>query len=148
MSGPRNTGRVVSEAQFRRWWLDTSITVAQIGERLGIGQQAVTHRAQIRKLPPRPKSGAKPACDEAKFRRLYAAGISHVEMAEFFDCDIKTVLNTRKRLGISNRPRGKRCKVKLADILRECLAAAAREEQAALRLAEMVDAPSKVWRAA
>jgi hypothetical protein len=137
MSG--NRGKCISEAEFRRLWSDLTITVAEIGERLGIGQQAVTYRAQTRRLPSRPKRGSKLACDDGMFRRLYAAGIPHNEIAQFFGCDLKTVLNTRKRLGLQQRPHGKRCTVRMDDLLRQVLQASARETQAAMWDSEMVD---------
>lgn len=140
---PRNTGRTVTLAEFRRMWEDLSISVAQIGQRLGISQQGVTQRAKSRGLPPRPKRGAKPACDPAKLRRLYDADLSMKDIAAGLGCDRKTVHNYCVRLNLARRGSGRRPKATIADFravhLREAMAASARETEAALRLSEMVD---------
>lgn len=140
---PRNTGKTISEADFRRLWTDLSISATEIGRRLGISQQAVTYRAQSRGLPARPKRGAKPVCDADHLGMLYAAGLSMLDMAEVMGCDRKTVHNYCVRLGLPRRGSGHRPKITLADYralqLRAALAASASETAAAMRDAEMVD---------
>lgn len=139
------SGKRISDAEFRRLWADLSITVAEIGERLGIGQTAVSSRARTRKLPPRPaRNGVTPVCNPAVLTRLWLADVPILEIAGALGCDEKTVRNTRRRLGLPERGPGKRkTAVSLSDYralqLRNALAARAREEQAALRNAEMVD---------
>lgn len=138
-------GKRISEAEFRRLWDDLSITVAEIGERLGIGQTAVSSRARTRKLPPRPaRNGTAPVCDPDVLTRLWLADVPILEIAAALGCDEKTVRNTRRRLGLSERGPGKRkTAVSLADFralqLRIAMAASARETQAAMWDSEMVD---------
>lgn len=139
-----NRGRKVSEAEFRRLWGDLSLSEAQIGQMLGISQTAVSSRAMTRGLPRRPASGgAIVITDNTLFRRLLLAGLRYADIAERMGCNEKTVRNHRKRLGLPGRGEGKRATMTLADFdalqLRNALAARAREEQAALRNAEMVD---------
>ena len=141
---PRPTGKRVSEAEFRRMWEDLSMSVAEIGERLGICQTAVSSRAATRGLPARPKRGGKPVLDPDALRRLWLARVGISDIAEALGCDAKTVRNTRKRLGLPARNPGRwKETVALddyrADQLRRAMAASAREEQAALVLSEMVD---------
>lgn len=140
----RNTGKTISEAEFRRLWDDPSITVAQIGERLGIRQTAVSSRAKTRNFPPRPARGTKPICDVAQLTRMWLAGVAIPGIAEALGCNEKTVRNTRVRLGLPERSPGRwKASIGLADFravqLRDALAARAREEQAAMINAEMVD---------
>lgn len=140
---PRNTGRIVSEAEFRRMWGDLTITVAQIGERLGISQQAVTARAIGRGLPQRPKRGGEPACDPVALTRLYVAGVRKVEIARVFGCSRRTIHNYLVRLSLPRRCDKSSPTISLADYaadrLRDRLAISAKAEMAALRNAEMVD---------
>jgi hypothetical protein len=138
---PRPTGKTVSEAEFRRLWGDLSLSVAQIGERLGICQQAVTSRAQRRGLPSRQaRGGAKAMIPREAFFAAWQAGVSVAAMAEMFDCDIKTIRNTRHRMGLPKRPKGGKGTNPALSIaeyraaqLREAMAASARVEQAAMR---------------
>lgn len=141
---PRNTGKRISEAEFRRMWEDLSISATEIGRRLGITQQAVTHRAQKRGLPRRPKRGGKPACDPRDVQRMYLAGVRLQDIAEALSCDRKTVSNYVTRLGLTKRGGGRHnVALSLDDFralqLRDRMAETARREQAALCLAEMVD---------
>ena len=133
---PRPTGKTVTEAAFRRMWNDPSLSVAEIGERLGICQQAVTQRAKVRGLPARKKRGGQPVVDEARFRKLYAAGVAMTEIARLMGFDRKTAHNTVVRLKLPRRGSGKPKQwLTLADYraaqLREAMAASARAEQAA-----------------
>lgn len=52
-------GKSITEAEFRRLWLDNSITRAEIAKRLGIGEAAARSRAIRRGLPARPGFHAK-----------------------------------------------------------------------------------------
>ncbi len=149
---PRPTGKLVSEAGFRRMWFDSSLTLAEIGRELGIKQQAVSMRAATRGLPRRPARGAKPACDPELLAKLWLAHVAIDEISASLGCDPKTVRNTRKRLGLPERGPGRRARmITMADYragqLRTALAQSAREEQAALRNAEMVDGDPRRWAA-
>lgn len=140
----RSTGKTISEAEFRRLWSDLSITVDDIGKRLGISQQAVTHRARTRGLPKRPKRGAKPACDPDHLRRLYDAGVTMDDIAVALGCDRKTVHNYVVRLGLQRRGSGSRRNAVSpvdfrAEQLRQAMAADAAKCLVQFEAAEMVD---------
>lgn len=135
---PRNTGKTVPLAEFRAMWNDPSLSVAQIGERLGICQQAVTQRAKTRGLPARKPRGGQHVINEPQFRKLYAAGIAMAEIARILGCDRKTVHNAVDRFGLPRRGSGNPKQwLTLADYraaqLREAMAATAKAEQAAMR---------------
>ena len=134
----RKRGKRVSEAEFRRLWADLTISVTEIGRRLGISCNAVRSRAEIRKLPPRPNGRPwRRTYDHAKMISLYNAGLSMPAIAEACGCSYMTVRQALHRGGAEIRdrkdPRTTNC---LAKII---LAARAREEEAALINAEMVD---------
>lgn len=141
---PRNTGKRISEAEFRRLWSDLTITVAEIGERLGICQTAVSSRAKTRGFPARPAGTSKPVCDPKALTRLWNDGVSISGIAKALGCHEKTVRNTRKRLGLPQRGAGRwKSTVSLDDYhamqLRAAMAASARETEAAIDLCEMRD---------
>ena len=141
---PRPSGKRISEAEFRRMWADLSLSVTQIGERLGIGQTAVSSRAATRGLPARPKRGGRKVLDPEALSRLWLARVGISDIAAALGCDPKTVRNTRKRLGLPARNPGRwKETVSLDDYraeqLRRAMERSAREERAALRNAEMID---------
>ena len=139
-SKPRRTGKRVSEAEFRRMWADLSLSQAEIGRRLGISGEAVRFRAASRDLPPRPPQ--RPFArqfDHERIVRLYLAGMSADAVAKRVGCSRAVVKAAVIRAGHQMRSRNMPGRPKPDDLLREAMAASAREEQAALRLAEMVD---------
>lgn len=140
---PRPSGKRISEAEFQRLWADLDLSVEEIGRRLGISQQGVTHRARTRGLPHRPKRGAKPACEPAALVRLYAAGLSMPDIALALGCNRKTVHNYCVRLGLPRRGNGTRPTITLADyraqLLRAAMAADAEKCRVQFQAAEMVD---------
>ena len=195
----RKRGPVVSEAEFRRLWADLTISVEEIGRRLGISGNAVRQRADVRGFAPRPRG--RPfarRCDHDQIVELYLSGLSMpkiavrlgvtgnnvlmalrragipsrdrkagagtgsltrvafgpdfdflwqsgvrtADMAALYGCDPATVRDEAARRG--HPPRAHcRARPRLGDLaewrLRRAMAASAAEEQAALRLAEMVD---------
>lgn len=136
----RHTGKRVSEAEFRRMWADQTLSQAEIGRRLGISGSAVRSRAATRGLPPRPddRHFAR-QFDHERIVRLYLAGFSAESVSARIGCSLSVVRHAVIRAGHKMRSRNMAGRPKVDDILRAAMAASAREEQAALRLAEMVD---------
>lgn len=105
-------GRRTSEAEFRRLWLDTSISTEEIGRHLDISQQAVCCRAKARGLPPR---GANRATQWAitgeraeQLRAMWEAGVPSGEMLAYFGVTKETLIGTAARLGLPRRGRQRR----------------------------------------
>lgn len=136
---PRNTGRKVSEAEFRRMWADMSVSVEEIGRRLGISGNAVKMRAKRRDLPDRPRG--RPFArrhDHDRMVRLYRAGLSMAAVAQAVGCREHTVLQALRRAGEPSRDRHD--PITTGSLLQAVMAAVARETKAAMRRASMVDA--------
>lgn len=134
---PRPTGKTVSNAEFRRMWMDETITATEIGRRLGITVQAVRIRARVRNLPPR-KGGAGKVkkIDPVLFRKLWDANVSPVEIGRLFNCCPQNVTKRAREWGFPQRDCHKWNVVSLAAFI---LSVSARETQAALKMAKMVD---------
>lgn len=135
----------MSMAEFRRLWGDKSMTLAQIGQQLGISQVAVSERARTRGLSnTRPMGPLPTISDDALFREMWSAGVLTVEMAQHFGVHQRSIRNHVTRLGLPRRGKA-RTSITLADFLadrlRARLDAAAVESMAAMRLSEMVDRP-------
>ena len=141
---PRNTGKTIPDAAFRRMWFDLSLSVGDIGAKLGICQQAVTQRAKVRGLPARKPRGGQPVVDQARFCELYAAGVAMVEIARAMGFDRKTAHNTVVRLGLPRRGSGNPSQwITLAEYnelqLREAMARDAQKCWVQFKAAEMLD---------
>lgn len=143
---PRNTGKTVSEAEFRRMWMDPSLSAAEIGRRLGITHQAVSHRARQRGLPPRKGpnvTARRRLIDGPEFAAMWQASVSLTDLARLYGCSHGTVCNAARRMGLPPRYTNRWHMITLADYralqLRAAMAASASETAAALRMAEMVD---------
>ncbi len=146
---PRPTGKAVTVAEFRRMWMDETITATEIGRRLGISVQAVRTRARVRGLPPR-KGGAGRSrkLEPVLFRKLWDANVSPTEIGRIFGCCPQTVTKRSREWGFPPRDCHRWNVVSVAAVM---LAASARETEAALRLSEMVDGfrdPGKTRKAA
>lgn len=144
-SCPRR-GRNVSMAEFRRLWADESLTLSQIGQQLGISQQAVTGRATTRGLVNTRPMGPRPSIsDDTLFRDMWATGVVVADMARHFGVHQRSIRNHVTRLGLPKRGNYGWASISLADFLadrlRAQLDAAATETMAAMRLSEMVDRP-------
>ncbi len=141
MSGHR--GKVISNADFRRLWLDESLTTIEIGKLLGISQEAVCERARARRFPPRRMGPPSLIRDKDIFRAMWDAGVSVADISAHFGVAERTARDMRRSLGIPRRAGGKHTTITLRDFLQarlaERMAEAARIEQAALRNAEMWD---------
>lgn len=103
-------GRKVSEAEFQRLWLDTSISTVEIGRRLGTTRQAVQYRAKARGLPPRGPghhlTRAIPPEREDEFRALWEARVSVAEICRRMGCRPWNVGAHAERLGYPPRVKG------------------------------------------
>ncbi len=131
-------GKQLTVAEFRRLWMDTSISVVEIGRRLGISDRAVHDRAKARGLPKRPrKQPFKMLHDHGKLVALYRSGLSLNAVAMVAKCSRNTVQRAVRDAGVEVRPRQK--SVEQDKIAAFLLGMKAAEEQAALRMAEMTD---------
>lgn len=94
----------VSEAEFARLWRNKSLTLAEIGQRLGGVQYAtVSARARRRGLPPRLTGPAPAIEDDAVFCQMWRAGVSGPKIAAHFGVHINTVDRHVRRLGLEKR---------------------------------------------
>lgn len=104
-----NRGKTISEAEFRRMWLDPSVTITEIGRHLGIGCNAVRSRAAVRGLGDRPikhpRMTTKKIDDDA-MRRLWAKGVPIDEICATLGVSKTPVRLAVKRLGLPARPNG------------------------------------------
>lgn len=136
----KKRGKRISEAEFRRLWADMTISQSGIGRLLGISGEAVRFRAASRDLPPRPSARAfARRFDHAKIVRLYRAGLAIHVIAGMEGCSASVVHHALRSAGVSKRGRHDPGAISLARMMRGAMAATAREEQAALWNAEMVD---------
>lgn len=102
-------GKTISEAKFRRMWGDASLSITEIGRRLGIGCNAVRSRAATRGLGERPikhpRMSTKKIDDEA-MRKLWVAGTPIDEICAKLGVGNASVRLAVQRLGLAARPRG------------------------------------------
>ena len=143
----KKRGKRVSEAEFRRLWADLTISVTEIGRRLGISCNAAKQRAAKRGLPQR--TNGRPwrrTYDHGKMIRLYSAGLSMLKIAQVFGCSYMTVRQALHRSGVEVRDRHAPRRVR-GGVTELLMASSAREELAALRNAEMVDGDPRRWAA-
>lgn len=139
-------GKPISNAEFRRLWLDMSITTAQIGEQLGISQQAGCARASTRGLPKRRKGPAPTVSEDEVFRAMWISGVSNLEMAKRLGISERTVRNHVSRLGLDRRCGGTNHGITAEEFAQAQMIARMRDDAALVKaqwkLAEMVDAPA------
>lgn len=102
-------GKTISEAEFRRMWQDESLTITEIGRRLGIGCNAVRSRAAVRGLGDRPirhpRMSTKKIDDDA-MQKLWAKGVQIDEICARLGVGKASVRLAVKRLGLPARPHG------------------------------------------
>lgn len=140
-------GKTVTVAEFRRMWFDPTLTLDDIGRQLDICNRAVWQRAKHRGMPDRTtviKPGPAPTLD-AEAEAMWRACVRVEDIAAAYGTSVSTVhmhvhRNRVRRARVVSRWHPG---ITLADYrtlqLRAAMAASAQEEQAALRLAEMVD---------
>jgi len=148
---PRRGHARLSRSAFIAMWNDPAATTDEIAERFGLYRTSVTPLGYRMGLPPR-KTGAKPKVCRATFTALWLAKVSTIEISRAMGIGRNYAGVLAQRFGLAKRPQGMRGSITMADYralqLREALAAKAREEQAALRLCEMVDGSPRTRRAA
>lgn len=131
-----NRGKMVSNAEFKRLWLDRSNTVAEIGSMLGISGSAVTCRAIIRGLGPRDCGPLPSISDDVQFRAMWIARVAMCEIARELGVHVNTVRNHAIRLGLKRRSGGRSTAISMAQF---------RHQQAVARLAETAQAERAQW---
>jgi hypothetical protein len=135
-------------AAIERVWLDARLTAKEAAACVGLSRVNLQLRAKALGLPPRAKGRRRVIVDRALFARMWAAGVSLREMAAHFGCHPLSVSQRARDDGLPMRRAGGG-QVGLtvaayfaaeaeARLLRG-MAGAARAEQAALVLCEMVD---------
>lgn len=109
---PAHRGKRVSEAEFRRLYLDKSKTLAQVGSELGISPRSVQHRAKARGLPLRSNSKAhiaKVGPDQFKlFKAMWEGGVVAKDIARHFGMTYQIAARTAQRFGLAARTRSLR----------------------------------------
>jgi hypothetical protein len=132
-----------SVAAFKAAWLDESLTRAQIAGMFGVKVVQIWRRAKALGLPARRKGGPRKSFPEAFVRAAWMAGVSSHEIASRAGISNDTLFRSLAGLGLPLRGSGAQPKMTLMefdqDQLRLALAASARETQAALWDADMVD---------
>lgn len=135
-------GRRIPRAAFAEAWNNPDLTTDDIAAMFGVYRTSVSRMGRARGLPPR-KTGSKPQIKREPFASMWMAGVSTAEIAKALGLSRNYTGVLARRMGLPNRQQGTRQVISMDDYraakLREALAARAAEEQAALRLAEMVD---------
>lgn len=97
-------GAQVSEAEFRRLIEDRSLTLWDIGNRLGISAEAVRGRAITRGISLRTCSKQHiKAITDPEFAELFLANVGLEELAELYGCAPSCVTRSAKRLGLTRK---------------------------------------------
>lgn len=99
-------GRTISNAEFRRLWMDNTISTVEIGKLLGISKSAVRDRALSRGLPPRKRGLTKRAnrrVTAEALRPLWDAGVNLAGLAEYFGVQLESIPKAARRLNMPPR---------------------------------------------
>ena len=151
---PINKGRKASAADFRRMWADTSLTLHEIGKKLGIHQSTVSQRASAFGLPKRhdvipPIRPHRKIHDPQLCRDMLRFGVSVPEICAHFGITPSGLKSFRVRSGEPARKRGTHPSTsktvaefkaaQAAKALAARLDAEARQTRNAFILSEMVD---------
>lgn len=136
------SGHRIPRAAFAQAWNNPDLTTDDIAAMFGVHRSSISIMGPCRGLAPR-KIGAKPKHDREAFARLWLAGVTTAEIAMHMSMARNYPGVLARSIGLPARWRGWRGGITMADYLairlRNALAARAREEQAALINAEMVD---------
>jgi hypothetical protein len=105
----RKRGASITMAEFKRVWSDRSITIAQIGEMLGVSQQAVSLRAAKRGLPPRgyPVERFTIIRDVDLFKRMWLADVRGADICAHFGAAPDTLRHAVRRHNLPKRGKGR-----------------------------------------
>lgn len=142
---PANRGKVISEREFRALWEDESLTMADIGRKLGISECAVAARGKARGLGRRPRLTAHSVkrADQDLFRAMWMANVIMRDMRARFGLSHTGVAETARRLGCPERKASRWNVISAAEFaelqLSRRMEQQAKAERQQLRLAEMVD---------
>lgn len=103
---PHRRVMAYSKTEFRRLWADSSITLEDIGNRIGMLPRVVTIHARKLGLPPR-KCGQKPTYTfDEDFDALWRAKVSCEDMARHYGGCSKSLIGVEaKRRKLPPRPR-------------------------------------------
>lgn len=134
---------VFSRAAFTEAWNDPNLSRYDIALRFDMSNMHTWRVARRFDLPPRKKGPRHKALPDQFIRAAWLAGVSAGEICREAGIVEDTLYVRLDDLGLKRRGPGARPKMTLADFrvmyLRAAMAVSAQEEQAALRLAEMVD---------
>lgn len=140
-----------SRSEFARMWADPRQSNVAIARHFGAHPPWVSMTAKRLGLPPR-RPGIKVAVDTALFAHLWTAGVRTDDLMQFFGLPRASLAKLADQCGLARRYPGQRCRVRLAAVrdalLRQALAAEAKETLGALACAEMLDNAQAVMRRA
>lgn len=136
-------GKTVTDAEFRRLWMDKRLSTADIGALLGISATAVGIRAKARRLPPRVKGSHPQRIDRDLMVAMWRDNVGLAELAGHFGRSVDAIVKWFRARGMTRTcHRGNLLTVAQWQELQVArrMAEAARVTQAAMREAQMVDA--------
>lgn len=133
-----------SAAAFKEAWLNEDLTCAEIAAQFGISTVQSWRRSKALGLPARRKGPPFRALPDDEIRAMWLAGVKSRDICRAFKMDAMTLWARVRSMALPLRGGGKKAGLITisefrAMLLRDALAARAREEQAALLNAEMVD---------
>ena len=132
---PAHRGKRMSEAEFRRLWLDRGVSRAEIAAKLGITPDSVRFRARARGLGAKPRPMKLIWTDE--LAEMWRAGVCGRDIADRHGVAYSTMSRRAAAAGMPPRCTGYRPKLSLAEW---------REQQFAARLAEVAARETQIER--
>lgn len=148
---PRRRVVKVSRPAFAALWADRSLTLADIGKRIG-GLHPVNVGELGKRLGlPKRIGGPKPRLNFGpEFVAMWRAGVKSRDMARYYGCSQPRISREVVARGLDPRlPQAGRTGMTLGQFLEteiaRAMARSAAETGAALRDSEMVDAPNRIW---
>jgi hypothetical protein len=149
---PHRRTPVYSVPAFRQLWLDPSLSLAEIGARLGMVKRSVSIHARRLGLGPRQTGRRATVVFDALFDRMWLDDVTTGAMAAHYGCSRSNIGHEARRRGLPGRARTMPGRKTLAQFqeaqLGRAMARHAKIEQDALRLSEMVDGFAQRVRAA
>lgn len=136
---PANRGKVLSEAEFRRMWLDPAVTLAQMAEALGITPSAVSSRGRTRGLPRRRQGPPSPITDP-NLNAMWRDGVSRQSLADHYGVWPQSVGGVALTRGLKRQYVSQKQSLTVQEWqARTIMAAAARETHDRLDARGMID---------